>query len=81
MNIPFDSAPVELLDMCLVVEDDSIIRLDIEETLRGFGFRCVLGAATLEAAAEIAETNTLRFAVLDYEVERGNTLVHLSLRK
>jgi CheY-like chemotaxis protein len=74
MDIPFDPAPVELLDMCLVVEDDSIIRLDIEETLRGFGFRCVLGASSLEAAAAIAETASLRFAVLDYEVGRGNTI-------
>ena len=52
MDNPLGSAPVELFDACLVVEDDSIIRLDIEETLRGFGLRCVHGASTLEAAIE-----------------------------
>ena len=43
------SAPAELLDACLVVEDDSIIRLDLEETLRGFGLKRVHGAGTLDA--------------------------------
>jgi CheY-like chemotaxis protein len=58
---------------CLVVEDDSIIRLDIEETLRGFGFSCVLGASTLEAAAQFVSTVAIRLAVLDYEIGPFNT--------
>lgn len=74
MNNPLASAPVELLDACLVVEDDSIIRLDIEETLRSFGIRCVIGASTIDAAAQIVETASLGFAVLDYEVGRSNTV-------
>jgi CheY-like chemotaxis protein len=74
MENPLASAPVELLDACLVVEDDSIIRLDIEETLRGFGFRIVLGASTLDAAAELAGTADIRFAVLDYAVGQSNTV-------
>jgi CheY-like chemotaxis protein len=74
MDKPFAPGPVALAGMCLVVEDDSIIRLDIEETLRGFGFRPVVGASTLESAAELAAAASLRFAVLDYEVGRGNTV-------
>ena len=74
MDNPFASLPVEFIGTCLVVEDDSIIRLDIEETLRGFGVRSVLGASTLESAAEIARSASIRFAVLDYEVGRGTTV-------
>lgn len=74
MDDSFASAPVELLETCLVVEDDPIIRLDLEETLRGFGFRCVLGASTLEAAEEIAATAAIGFAVLDYEIGQRNTV-------
>jgi response regulator NasT len=69
-----DTLASGLLGTCLVVEDDSIIRLDIEETLRGFGFSCVIGASTLEAAAELAATASLGFAVLDYEIGRCNTV-------
>ena len=57
-----------LLDGCLVVEDQSIIRIDLEETLRGFGFRNVHGASTSEAAARIAASSEIRFALLDYEL-------------
>jgi CheY-like chemotaxis protein len=71
---PLASGQAGLLGTCLVVEDDSIIRLDIEETLRGFGFSCVLGASTLEAAADLAATAALAFAVLDYEIGRCNTV-------
>lgn len=68
------SARVELLDQCLVVEDDSIIRLDLEETLKGFGLKHVHGASTLEAAASIIESSPIRFAVLDYNVGPSNTV-------
>ena len=73
MDNPFSSAPVGMLDACLVVEDDSIIRLDLEETLRGFGMRRVLGAASMEAALPAAGSAGIRFAVLDYELSRGTT--------
>jgi CheY-like chemotaxis protein len=71
---PVTSGQVEMLGTCLVVEDDPLIRLDIEETLRGFGFSCVLGASTLEAATDIAATTAISFAVLDYEIGRCNTV-------
>jgi len=74
MENPFGSAPGELFDSCLVVEDDSIIRLDLEETLRGFGLRMVHGASTLDAAMRIVQGAEIRFAVLDYELGRGNTV-------
>lgn len=66
------SAPAERLPGCLVVEDDPIIRLDLEETLKGFG--CVMGAATLEAAAGIASAGGIGFAILDYELGQHNTM-------
>lgn len=74
MENPLASALPELLETCLVVEDDSIIRLDLEETLRGFGFRCVIGAATLEAAAGLASAHSIGLAVLDFELGRDTTL-------
>lgn len=66
-----------LLDGCLVVEDQSVIRIDLEETLRGFGFRNVHGASTSEAAAKIAANAEIRFAILDYELGCG-TSVHVA---
>jgi len=68
------SARVELLDSCLVVEDDSIIRLDLEETLKGFGLKQVHGAPNLEAALQIIASADIRFAVLDYNVGPGTTV-------
>ena len=68
------SARVELLDQCLVVEDDSIIRLDLEQTLKGFGLKHVHGASTLEAATRIIASSPIRFAVLDYNVGVTNTV-------
>ena len=73
MDNPFGTAAFGIAGACLVVEDDSIIRLDIEEALRSFGFACVLGASTLEAAEEIAAKSAIALAVLDYEVGRCNT--------
>lgn len=74
MQHRFRSARLELFDQCLVVEDDSIIRLDLEETLRGFGMKHVHGAPTLEAAAKIIASSPIRFAVLDYTVGQANTV-------
>jgi len=70
-------APPALLDGCLVVEDQSVIRIDLEETLRGFGFRNVHGASTSEAAARIAANSEIRCAILDYELGCG-TSVHVA---
>ena len=57
MDNPLASAPAGLLATCLVVEDDSIIRLDLEETLRGFGFsRASSAPQRSKAAAQIVET-------------------------
>ncbi len=67
-------ARVDLLDRCLVVEDDSIIRLDLEQTLKGFGLKHVHGAPSLEVATRIIASSEIRFAVLDYNVGPGNTV-------
>jgi DNA-binding NtrC family response regulator len=68
------SVRVELLDQVLVVEDDSIIRIDLEQTLRGFGLKHVHGASTLEAATAIISSSPIRFAVLDYVIGSSNTV-------
>ncbi len=52
-------------DICLVVEDDTIIRLDIEETLRGLGFTAIHGTGSVAAALAALETQGVRCAVLD----------------
>ena len=74
MESPLRSAPAELLDACLVVEDDSIIRLDLEETLRGFGLKRVHGAGTLDAGLELASVANISFAVLDFNLGRADTV-------
>ena len=65
---------IPLLKTTLVVEDNSIIRLDIEETLRSFGIELVSGASTLEAALQMAEVENIGFAILDFEIGRKTSL-------
>ena len=74
MDNPLRAYRIDVLDRCLVVEDDSIIRIDLEETLRSFGMKHVHGAPTLEAAVQIIATSEIRFAVLDYSVGGSNTV-------
>jgi CheY-like chemotaxis protein len=63
-----------LLKASLVVEDDPIIRLDIQDTLRSLGVQEVRGASTLNTASEMAESTEIGFAILDYELGRDNSL-------
>lgn len=70
---PLASA-LHFLEACLVVEDDSIIRLDIEDTLRQLGLRDVRSAASLTAAHALVLETELGFAILDYEIGKSTSL-------
>jgi CheY-like chemotaxis protein len=62
------------IDGCLVVEDDTIIRLDIEEILRGLGLTAIHGAGSVAAALEALATEPIRCAVLDFLLRDENSL-------
>ena len=49
----------------LVVEDDPIIALDFEDTIRGFGVKSVRIAANVAKALELIEHRPPQFALLD----------------
>lgn len=62
------------IDGCLVVEDDTIIRLDVEETLRTLGLTRIHGTGSVASAMAALETETVRFAVLDFMLRDENSL-------
>ena len=49
----------------LVVEDDPIIALDFEDTIRGFGVKTVRIAANVATALELIDQRVPQFALLD----------------
>jgi CheY-like chemotaxis protein len=68
------ASTLRLLEACLVLEDDSIIRLDIEDTLRQFGMKDIRSAASLTAASSLVFDADIRFAILDYEIGKTNSI-------
>lgn len=62
------------IDGCLVVEDDTIIRLDIEETLRGLGLTAIFSTGCVAAALKAIATEPVRCAVLDVLLRDENSL-------
>lgn len=68
------ASALRLLEACLVLEDDSIIRLDIEDTLRQLGLSDIRSAASLTAASSLALDSDIRFAILDYEIGKTNSV-------
>ena len=56
-----DGMPMDVL----VVEDDPIIALDFEDTIRSFGVKSVRIAATVAKALELIEDKPPQFALLD----------------
>lgn len=65
---PLDSALVGL--RVLLVEDESLLAMDIELLLQDFGCRMVGWASTLDDALRLAETEEFDLAVLDVSVAR-----------
>jgi CheY-like chemotaxis protein len=56
-----DGMPIDVV----VVEDDPIIALDFEDTIRSFGVKSVRIAATVAKALELIEDKPPQFALLD----------------
>ena len=57
-------------DDVLIVEDDPIIALDFEDTIRGFGVRSVRTAASVAGALELIADRAPEFALLDVGLVR-----------
>jgi CheY-like chemotaxis protein len=62
------------IDGCLVVEDDTIIRLDIEDTLRQLGLSMIHSAGSAAAAMAAIDTGLVRCAVLDFLLRGENSI-------
>ena len=54
----------------LVVEDDAIIAMDFEDTIRGFGVKTVRIAANVSRALQLIEEQPPDFVLLDIELMR-----------
>jgi CheY-like chemotaxis protein len=57
-------------DDVLIVEDDPIIALDFEDTIRGFGVKTIRTAATVAKALELIADRAPDFALLDVGLVR-----------
>ncbi len=62
---------------CLVVEDDSLIRLDLQDTLGQLGVTSSLGASSVAQALDLLAKQRVEFAILDYQL-RNSTSVKLA---
>jgi CheY-like chemotaxis protein len=60
----------ELPAHVLIVEDDPIIALDFEDTIRGFGVETIRTAASVAAALELIADRAPDFALLDVGLVR-----------
>ena len=58
----------------LVVEDDPIIALDFEDTIRRFGVKTVRTASNVARALQLIEERIPDFALLDIGLMRENSL-------
>jgi len=57
----------------LIVEDDAIIALDFEDTVRGFGVKSVRTAGSVTRALELIADRAPDFALLDIGLVSGNS--------
>jgi len=62
------------LQPCLVLEDDAVILLDLEDTLRKLGLRDIRLAATIAAAEALISIERARTAILDYRIRNSTSL-------
>jgi CheY-like chemotaxis protein len=74
----FVAAMMELLrsalpDDVLVVEDDPIIAMDFEDTIRGFGVKTVRTAGSVTRALSLIEERAPDFALLDIGLLNENS--------
>jgi CheY-like chemotaxis protein len=60
-----DAVPKDMPNDVLIVEDDAIIALDFEDTIRGFGVKTVRTAASVARALQLIADRAPDFALLD----------------
>src|SRR2546421_660423 len=60
-----DAVPMGMPNDVLIVEDDAIIALDFEDTIRGFGVQAVRTASNVARALQLIDDRTPDFALLD----------------
>ena len=65
-NLPSQDLPAHVL----IVEDDPIIALDFEDTIRGFGVETIRTAASVAVALELIADQAPDFALLDVGLVR-----------
>ena len=65
-DLPAQDLPAHVL----IVEDDPIIALDFEDTIRGFGVETIRTAASVAAALELIAERAPDFALLDVGLVR-----------
>src|SRR5665213_1601757 len=65
----FDGSPA-FPDDVLIVEDDPIIALDFEDTIRGFGVKAIRTVASVAGALELIADRAPDFALLDVGLVR-----------
>jgi DNA-binding NtrC family response regulator len=70
MKSAFSDGSPGFPDDVLIVEDDPIIALDFEDTIRGFGVRSVRTAASVARALELIVDRAPEFALLDVGLVR-----------
>ncbi len=69
-SVMTDGSTCGVPDDVLIVEDDPIIALDFEETIRGFGVRSVRTAGSVGRALGMIEERQPEFALLDVGLVR-----------
>lgn len=60
--------------LCLVVEDDMLIRLDVQDILSQLGVPQTVGAGSVAQALKLLADQTVQFAILDFRLSDGNSL-------
>lgn len=59
---------------CLVVEDDSLIRLDLQDTLSQLGVTSSIGASSVAQALDLLTKHQIQFSILDYQLRDGTSV-------
>jgi CheY-like chemotaxis protein len=60
--------------LCLVVEDDSLIRLDLQDTLNQLGVGSCSGASSVVQALDLIAKHEFAFSVLDFQLRDGTSV-------
>lgn len=75
--MPVRQLPAHVVTMaqpCMLLDEDAIIMIDLEESLRGIGLSNIRIATTLLRASQISAATMPRLAILDYKIHGGTSL-------